>query len=374
MSQVPVNKDELSSFIQNYQKRSISLNKFLISDPSTDFNRRQMATIIENYERDNGNPRTKQETNDRIERLKQLLAEIYPPRSEAAQAGRAAPPAPSTTFRPAAPPAPSTTFRPAPIFSSQAAPPPPTLQLQSELAQPSTLSQVSSQAVCQTFTFKQLHEMRHEVRKMASMAASMASGMISQIDRLEAAMGGKSLRQHPYEKKTPKYLVSEGIKPFDIRVFDTSREEQEKQRKSVFSFLDQTGATSNAMDAFEKYNSTDGHIEMIFDQFKNYFTAYARSLHAEEQEKQRKSVFSFLDQTGATSNAMDAFEQYNSTDGHIEMIFDQFNNYFTAYARARSLHAAAGASGGKSRYKKYFKTKKRSHSYKKHSKSKKYFK
>ena len=370
MSQVPVNKDELSSFIQNYQKRSISLNKFLIGnpsigDPSNDFNRRRMAAFIEQYERDNGNPRTKQETIDRrIERLKQLLAEIYLPRSEAAQAGRAAPPAPSTTFRPA------------PIFSSQAAPPPPTLQLQSELAQPSTLSQVSSQAVCQTFTFKQLHEMRHEVRKMASMAASMASGMISQIDRLEAAMGGKSLRQHPYEKKTPKYLVSEGIKPFDIRVFDTSREEQEKQRKSVFSFLDQTGATSNAMNAFEKYNSTDGHIEMIFDQFKNYFTAYARSLHAEEQEKQRKSVFSFLDQTGATSNAMDAFEQYNSTDGHIEMIFDQFNNYFTAYAR--SLHAAAaaaaGASGGKSRYKKYFKTKKRSHSYKKHSKSKKYFK
>ena len=305
----PETAEELESLITKYRGKNSRLNGFLF-DPSKDLNRRQIANIIEQYERDNGNPRNEQETIDRrIERLKQLLAEIYLPRSEAAQAGRAAPPAPSTTFRPA------------PIFSSQAAPPPPTLQLQSELAQPSTLSQVSSQAVCQTFTFKQLHEMRHEVRKMASMAASMASGMISQIDRLEAAMGGKSLRQHPYEKKTPKYLVSEGIKPFDIRVFDTSREEQEKQRKSVFSFLDQTGATSNAMDAFEKYNSTDGHIEMIFD---------------------------------------------------------QFNNYFTAYARARSLHAAAaaaaGASGGKSRYKKYFKTKKRSHSYKKHSKSKKYFK
>lgn len=56
------------------------------------------------------------------------------------------------------------------------------------------------------------------------------------------------------------------------------------------------------------------------------------------------------------------------------MIFDQFKNYFTAYARSLHAAAAAGASGGKSRYKKYFKTKKRSHSYKKHSKSKKYFK
>jgi hypothetical protein len=326
MSLVPVNKDELSSFIQNYrEKKSNSLNKFLIGnpsigDPSNDFNRRRMAAFIENYERDNGNPRTKQETIDRIERLKQLLAEIYLPRSKAAQAGRAAP-APSQ-----AAPASSITFRPAPIFSSQAAPPPPTLQLQSELAQPSTLSQVSSQAVCQkanASTIKQLHEMRHEVLKTAS-------GMISRIDRLEAAVGGQSPRQQvgPYEKKTPKYLVSEGIKPFDIRVFDTSREEQEKQRKSVFSFLDQTGATSNAMYAFEQYNSTDGHIEMIFDQFKNYFTAYARSLHAAA----------------------------------------------AAAAAKAAAAAAAGASGGKSRYKKYFKTKKRSHSYKKHSKSKKYFK
>ena len=69
----------------------------------------------------------------------------------------------------------------------------------------------------------------------------------------------------------------------------------------------------------------------------------------------------------------DAFQLFNSDDdGTVGK--KQFNNFFAEYIRTRTQKKKDGNFGGKLRYKKCFKTKKCSHSYKKHSKSKKYSK
>lgn len=78
-SQEEKEKEDLKSLIINYRKESMGLNGFLLN--LTPFNRSQIAKNIEEYERKSGIGinRTEKEKTQREERLKQLLAKIYPP-------------------------------------------------------------------------------------------------------------------------------------------------------------------------------------------------------------------------------------------------------------------------------------------------------
>ena len=155
-------KEDLKSLIINYRKKSNGLNSFLLN-PTTLFNRSQIAKIIEEYERKTGigTNRTHQEIIHRIKRLEELLANIYPP--------------------PAAQPAPSSSrFALSPSFSSGEAP-------------PSILSQVGSQAlVCESddATLKELHLMRRTTFRV-----------ISQIDELIKKIGGGGSERLPTHPK-----------------------------------------------------------------------------------------------------------------------------------------------------------------------------
>ena len=293
-------KEDLKSLIINYRKKSNGLNSFLLN-PTTLFNRSQIAKIIEEYERKTGigTNRTHQEIIHRIKRLEELLANIYPP--------------------PAAQPAPSSSrFALSPSFSSGEAP-------------PSILSQVGSQAlVCESDdgTLKELHLMRRTTFRV-----------ISQIDELIKKIGGGGQRAAPYPPKSPFQLSSAGIK------------------SSLFPFV----------------QGVQG-VEILSDE------QMAQRMAQKKEQMRRVNIFleNFLKEYAADGMTNlkimeDAFQLFNSDDdGTVGK--KQFNNFFAEYIRTRTQKKKDGNFGGKLRYKKCFKTKKCSHSYKKHSKSKKYSK
>ena len=315
-------KEDLKSLIINYRKKSNGLNSFLLN-PTTLFNRSQIAKIIEEYERKTGigTNRTHQEIIHRIKRLEELLANIYPP--------PAAQPAPSSSRfalspsfssgEAAAQPAPSSSrFALSPSFSSGEAP-------------PSILSQVGSQAlVCESddATLKELHLMRRTTFRV-----------ISQIDELIKKIGGGGQRAAPYPPKSPFQLSSAGIK------------------SSLFPFV----------------QGVQG-VEILSDE------QMAQRMAQKKEQMRRVNIFleNFLKEYAADGMTNlkimeDAFQLFNSDDdGTVGK--KQFNNFFAEYIRTRTQKKKDGNFGGKLRYKKCFKTKKCSHSYKKHSKSKKYSK